>query len=72
MVPEVLILPTARPPVAYRSDSGVGVTPSLPRSVPNHSSFCAILTLAGASRPNALMAGLQIAVVQLSVAARPR
>src|SRR4051812_4826521 len=54
------------------SDSGVGVAPSRPRNVPNHSNLWAIRTVTGASRPKAVIAGLQIAPAQLSVAARPR
>src|SRR5260370_1149856 len=71
MVPKVLILPTARPPVAKSRESGVGVTPRRARSVPNHSNFCAILAVTGASRPEAPIAGLQVAVSQLNVVVRP-
>src|SRR5262249_16242143 len=72
MVPEVLILPTARPAVASTIKSGVRVLPRRARTVLNHSNLCATLVVTGASRPEALAAGLQVAPAQLNVVACPR
>src|SRR4029077_17184170 len=60
----------ASPPVAYRSEPAVGVTPRRPRRVPNHSSLCFICAVTGASMPKAPSAGLQVAPAQANVVVR--
>src|SRR5258708_36080695 len=60
-----------RPLVVRRRKTGVGVAPGRERGVSILSNFCAILAVTGASRPEAPIAGLQVAVSQLNVVVRP-